>query len=1052
MANDRVKIVGYSQRTFYNNGIEYRNFTDDLVGNQQVESDNENTSLFTMGNFVVTTNLSGKLNRDYNTKKFSNFYCLESLDLTSESAAILLNNNALVTLNLDNTELCNYAYFGSATEFIRVSLENIITNWPASLYVTPLRESNLYTVTGNTVQNYVFDAYLNKATFRVPVEQLTNNFEIVYEENGTTINLFNEVNNMRNLTVNYTDYVVMSDTGEYPILKYTGSTTKSSGYIYLETEGNPFSAITNQFVYYHIKPKALKVDQFFNTLSPFENNLLNRLVTPKYTSEYNYQIQNDEGIIVNKSRNLTWPVSDGYNIDFNTTNYAEYVTRLLEITTAKDLIDSNLMVRFLTSDSISEFDTIAKCDGSEEETAGQKMNKTLKIYGREFDEVKKWIDGIAYSNTVTYDKKNNTPDQVVKYLARTLGWELTQSVVENNLLKAYVETPASTYSGQSRGLSVNEAETELWRRLILNSAWIWKSKGTRKAIEFLFKFIGAPQGLIDLDEYIYVAKEPIDMDLFNLILETLGLSSDLNKYLVDSDGYPRFFNDNSKMYFQKAGGWYRETGGSGATEYILDGNNPHVGPYDNGYEYISQLEKIIPNFQPIVLTSTTVSTGTTDLFTNYNDGIINGYSGETYVDIQGISGVNLDACYLITSSIIDDPKPTAEMTDCGCDLEENDDALITYVERIPQTLLETAQDCKDNIPLYNVALDYNNPNYGNFPYVEIIGYAQYNPDGTLIPGLSYESVFYSPNCCQAVLGSGAITHISYEYDEYNITSYVDDKGITQYNTTLTNCGYVCCAEVEEQSCGCFITCKWRLAGPTLGEMYNIGQDGYYLKFATPKNNWGTSGPAEYKIISEPDGCFCPLTWTTPVQISDPINPNKFGTACMLNAEGITMMTPDGTTNGTSDSPIYKYYFQKSIGSIDCSADERDFIIPTFDCNDLVVSFQEFPIEYTSELNINTRRIRPLIITGGEPPYTFKWRMSSRTGFFTNWVFEGGNLPSQISITTIDSYPLIINPSGINPGSGGSLICADAFSLVVTVTDANGCERMVSEECITDIIA
>jgi hypothetical protein len=39
-----------------------------------------------------------------------------------------------------------------------------------------------------------------------------------------------------------------------------------------------------------------------------------------------------------------------------------------------------------------------------------------------------------------------------------------------------------------------EADTELWRRLILNSPWIWKSKGTRKSIEFILKFIGAQLG------------------------------------------------------------------------------------------------------------------------------------------------------------------------------------------------------------------------------------------------------------------------------------------------------------------------------------------------------------------------------------------------------------------------------------------------------------------------------------------------------------------------------------------------------------------------------
>jgi hypothetical protein len=42
---------------------------------------------------------------------------------------------------------------------------------------------------------------------------------------------------------------------------------------------------------------------------------------------------------------------------------------------------------------------------------------------------------------------------------------------------------------------------------------IWKSKGTRKSIEFILKFIGAPIGLT-FNEYIYKGDGPIDIDLF----------------------------------------------------------------------------------------------------------------------------------------------------------------------------------------------------------------------------------------------------------------------------------------------------------------------------------------------------------------------------------------------------------------------------------------------------------------------------------------------------------------------------------------------------------
>ena len=46
--NDKIKVPGYAQKVFFNDGIEYRNFSPDLVG-IQLTSD-ANTPLFTYGN------------------------------------------------------------------------------------------------------------------------------------------------------------------------------------------------------------------------------------------------------------------------------------------------------------------------------------------------------------------------------------------------------------------------------------------------------------------------------------------------------------------------------------------------------------------------------------------------------------------------------------------------------------------------------------------------------------------------------------------------------------------------------------------------------------------------------------------------------------------------------------------------------------------------------------------------------------------------------------------------------------------------------------------
>ena len=894
--NNKVKVVGYAQRTFYNNGIEYRNFTEDLVGNQQTEGEDGTSSVFSFGNFVTTVNYQGREGRIFSTKQYSDYYCLKNLGLNPTSSPLLINNNLNVTLNLDNTNLCNFAYFGSATEFIRISLENIITKWPASLYVTPLRETDLNTITGSTVLDYTYDELLDKCRFKIDTDFIVNNFEINYKKNGTIIDSFNETNNLRNFTVNFDKYVIFIDDLDYEVLAFTASTYERNDFIYLDVKGNPFVSNTTSISTYHIRPNKIVFEEFFNSLDVYENNLLNRLTFPKYTSKYEYKIETDSGVIVNKKEILTWPVTDGYNIDYNTTNYINYVTKLVNISNNKDSIETDLMTRFLTAESISDFDTTPRCDGTQEETAGQKMNKTLKIYGREFDEIKKYIDGISFANVVSYDKKENTPDQLVKYLARVLGWELTSSLVDNNLIGQYLEVSSRSYPGFTRGLTANEAEIELWRRLILNSAWIWKSKGTRKSIEFFFNLIGVPDGLINFNEYVYVADAPIDMDIFYATLANNGLPNDLSAYAVDADGYPKFLRDTRDMYFQKGGQWYRQTAGSGATIYNLQGNNPHVGPYDGGKEYINQLENIIPNFTPFTITATTSTSASTQLFTNYNRGVINQYVGPTYFGVQNSNGVDLSNIVKITTNIITDPCPIHETTDCGCDISENDESVIINVSKGDLTDLQTRSECSDKI---------SNQEFNSEDGLWGFDFILHNQFGELIENVDRKWAT-SKECCDTLVGGN-----SFYNETYINNNQSDGTGEDTYNWVLSNASYICCKsegifnDNGINGCGCVISCQWRLFGTGLSGWKTINGD-KFLKFIDPAGN--------PRVVNKADSCFCPTQYTTSQVITDPYTGDQ-GYGCKLNTIGLE----EFLNNNTKTNPIYQIFEGRANGRTSCKA-------------------------------------------------------------------------------------------------------------------------------------
>lgn len=644
----KVKVVGYSQEVKTSNGISYRNFSDSLVGNQFTSD--AGATLFTLGNFRVTTNLDPKVNKLYRTSQFSKYFTLNNLGQDDELGKLI--HGLDVKLNLDRTDIRNYAYFGSFREFVRISLENIITIWPASIY---LDSTNQITPSSPnlTFENAVYSDIKLETTFKVNINSIKNDFGVNIKKNGTILNTFNEGNQLRDLTTAFNHYNLVINDIEYPIIDFTGYDVDN--YVNLVVKGNPFGGNTSGTTNYHIKPTNQKFNLFFLQLNDFESHLLNRDTSYKADFTYNYESENGNTIIGKKS--VKWPVSDGYNIDFQSEYYVGYVNKLLEIADLNDANKSNIIVNRLVSSSILEWDTI-----------DQKMSKTLNVYGRNFDEVKKYATGIKFANVVTYDKKNNVPDSLVKNLARTLGWELTTSLFNVDFNDNFLS------SGKGMNITPVESEIEFWRRLIINSPWVWKSKGTRKVIEFLLKFIGTPNGLVTFNEHVYKASNKVDIEEVKKIFELNNQIFNEDDVVVDSDGYPKVLVDNNNMYFQKGGLWYRQTGGEDSNIDILTGNNPHVGPYDSGYEYVHQFNSVIPNFETVTVSNINIYTTTNNTYTNNDLGKFDSLLGTTptpYIEILSSTNNQLDDCVIVSNEIIESPKPNPKYDAAGELIETN---------------------------------------------------------------------------------------------------------------------------------------------------------------------------------------------------------------------------------------------------------------------------------------------------------------------------------------------------------------------------------------------
>ena len=176
----RAKVSGYAKEEQVAEGIVYRDFSDDLVGNQQTSVD-VNTQ-FTFGNFTITTNVEGKKDKLFSTSSFGEFKSLSNLNVEKKELSKLISSKK-IKLNLDPRNLDTFAYFGSSNEYLRVTLEGIIMKFPASLHVT-----NNYTsetsIVGDTLFDYSFDDTLQICTFKINTLNLQNLYNLNHLQGG----------------------------------------------------------------------------------------------------------------------------------------------------------------------------------------------------------------------------------------------------------------------------------------------------------------------------------------------------------------------------------------------------------------------------------------------------------------------------------------------------------------------------------------------------------------------------------------------------------------------------------------------------------------------------------------------------------------------------------------------------------------------------------------------------------------------------------------------------------------------------------------------------
>ena len=98
--------------------------------------DMPSNTIFSFGKFFVTSNFDNKTTINYTNSlsSFVNPITLDSLGVNDTQSEIIQSYTTNAVLNLDKSDLNTFVRYGSAYEFLRTSIQNIILAYPGSLF------------------------------------------------------------------------------------------------------------------------------------------------------------------------------------------------------------------------------------------------------------------------------------------------------------------------------------------------------------------------------------------------------------------------------------------------------------------------------------------------------------------------------------------------------------------------------------------------------------------------------------------------------------------------------------------------------------------------------------------------------------------------------------------------------------------------------------------------------------------------------------------------------------------------------------------------------
>ena len=541
----------------------------------------------------------GKWAEWFSNGKSGNKWTLDTVDDT-------VSEETKIVMKPDYSSLRDFACYGSAIDLIKASINDIVLNFPGSIILTEKCINKVTDEEGNTVIKPIYDL----TTGNLLTEEIyeVSNETMVDIDTPYNVTLNDSQNKLKFLQISVADYAKgdgVSDITVATRAKADGPWCDGTVVAHVDIDDNDI------LVYYRDKKKYLlskkknkkvlarikekKLNEYFDSLDDFERVLLDRSSTPIYTAKFETPYTDSHGYHYRVETYRFPTVGDGFTPDLSSSAYSMYIERLIQLADFHDNYDTDNIWRMMTHEAIKNLDwTFVRDKDGEVDDASDidttRIEMILKLYGRQYDDLLRMIEGIKSTNRITYDEKNNVPDYFLSDQNEIGGWELTNvSPTTDNSIKIRVGVKdgigndgntvvyKEKYYQEYNGVDANSG---FLRRLKLNSNYINSMKGTKQGLETLLGLFG----MISKDRAEKLNKKNPDYELAEYIATVSGEPSyeDIVEYNgrkdvetgdgIDIDplsGLPLALTSEGKvipwynskleydgsLYFQMKGGW-----------------------------------------------------------------------------------------------------------------------------------------------------------------------------------------------------------------------------------------------------------------------------------------------------------------------------------------------------------------------------------------------------------------------------------------------------------------------------------------------------------------